>query len=83
VLVVAESREEARRLQLEVVNRLAAHKLGADFRLLVGRSITGIAQRIHMEGIGPVVIPCAAEDDSGEALCALLDEIANPVLLVR
>ena len=83
VLVVAESGEEARRLQLEVINRLADHKLGADFRLLVGRSITGIAQRIHMEGFGPVVIPCDAEEDGGEALCALLDEITNPVLLVR
>ncbi len=83
VLVLADSREEARKLQMSVVERLKEHKLGADFRLVVRGSISGIAQRIHMEGSGPVVIPCDAENEEDEQLCALLDEIENPVMLVR
>lgn len=31
----------------------------------------------------PVVIPCDAENLEEEQLCALVDEISNPVMLIR
>jgi hypothetical protein len=32
---------------------------------------------------GPVVLPCGSERLEGETLCSLMDEISNPLLLVR
>jgi len=83
VLVLAESKEEARRLQVEALDRLQRLDLGADFRLLVRPSIGGLLQMLHRETTGPVVIPCGLERLEGERLCALVDDMTNPVLLVR
>jgi hypothetical protein len=82
-LLLAESREHARALRLEVTERLEAHRIGADFRPAIGTSAAGVARRIQMEGPGAVVIPCEAEGQDGEQLCTLVDEIPSPVLLVH
>jgi len=57
--------------------------LGADFRLLVRPSLKGLVQMIRMESTGPVVLPCEISPFEDEQLCSLMDELANPVLLVR
>jgi len=38
---------------------------------------------IRMESTGPVVLPCEISPFEDEQLCSLMDELANPVLLVR
>jgi len=83
VFVVARSKEEARGLQVDTLERLDSLDLGADFRLLVRPTSAGILQLIGRETSGPVVIPCGLERLEGERLCALVDEMVNPVLLVR
>jgi nucleotide-binding universal stress UspA family protein len=82
VLILAGTPDEARRLEWESLDQLRHHKLGADFRLMVRRSFAGIIQRIRSEGEGAVVLPCDAETREDQ-LCELIDEIPNPVLLVR
>ena len=83
VFVVAEDEAGARELQLEAEQRLQDQGLGADFRLLVRPGLNGLARMIAMESRGPVVLPCEKEPLEGEQLCALVDQLANPVLLVR
>jgi hypothetical protein len=36
-----------------------------------------------MESAGPIVVPCEKKPLTGEQLCALVDELATPILLVR
>jgi hypothetical protein len=43
----------------------------------------GLAWLVRMTGDGPVILPCGKERLQGEPLCNLIDEIPNPVLLVR
>lgn len=83
VLVLADSKQEARALQVEALDRLQQFGLGADFRLLVQPTTAGILKLVQQETIGPLVIPCGLERLEGEQLCALIEEVSNPVLLVR
>lgn len=84
VFVVADSEQEARRFERQVIEYLQVYELNADFRMLVRGALSSIAHRIRREGGGPVVIPCGVHaDQDGEQLCALIGEIGNPVLLVR
>jgi nucleotide-binding universal stress UspA family protein len=83
VFVIADDKNDARKLQADALERLERHRLGADFRLLIQPSLPGLAQLIRMESAGPVVVPCEKEPLEGEQLCALVDELANPILLVR
>lgn len=83
VIVIAKSKDEARDRQMAVIDRLQSFGIGADFRLLVRPAMAGLAQRILQEGLGTVIIPCHQDWFEGEQLCALVEEITNPVLLVR
>jgi hypothetical protein len=83
VYVIAQDVTSARELRLDVIDRLRLRGLGADFRLLIQPSLAGLNQLIRMETDGPVVIPCEKEPLDGEQLCTLVDELANPVLLIR
>jgi len=83
VFVLADDKQDARELQLRVMQWLRPHRLGADFRLLVRPSLNGLATMIRMESSGPVVLPCDLAPLEGEQLCSLVDDLANPVLLVR
>ncbi|MEJ2041251.1 MAG: universal stress protein [Desulfosarcinaceae bacterium] len=64
---------------------LQARDLGADpeFRHMVRPGLSELAWRIRRESGGPVIIPCFEDWFEGEKLCGLVDEIANPVLLIR
>ena len=83
VFVLADDKEQARNRQMKVMERLQAHELGADFRLLARPSLSGLAAMIRTESAGPVVIPCDGDGFGAEQLCTLVDEVINPVLLVR
>ena len=83
IFVIADDRDHARKLQEEVMPRIQLHRLDADFRLLIQPSLQGLVQLIRMESAGPVVVPCEKEPLEGEQLCALIEELVNPVLLVR
>lgn len=83
VFIVADSRDQARRFQMDVMQDLQGYELGADFRLLVGCTLDQIAQQIRREGSGPVVIPCEPDVEDEDQLSGLIDEVTNPVLLVR
>lgn len=83
VLISAGSREAARQMEITVMEHLKIYQLGADFRLMVDRSLDGVARRIRMEGSGPLVIPCDPNISREDQLGTLIDEVSNPVLLVR
>lgn len=83
VYLVAENQVEGDALQFEVSRKL--DKLGARavFRTLVHPDFRNLALMLRNENAGPVVLPCDKKRISEEHLCSLVDEIANPVLLVK
>lgn len=83
VVVVAESRSESRDLQDDTARLLSGYDITADFRTVVQPSYGGLAWLVRITGIGPVILPCGKERLQGEPLCSLVEEITNPVLLVR
>lgn len=83
IFILALDMEMARKMQTEVFKELEKRKLEADFRLLVNPSLTRLTWLIQTQGLGPVVLPCSGSLLQGEGLCSLVNEISNPVLLVR
>ena len=83
VYLVAKSRDEGDALKIEVSEKL--DKLGARavFRLLVSPDFRNLAWMLRNENAGPVVLPCDKKSVSEEQLCSLVEEIGNPVLLVK
>jgi nucleotide-binding universal stress UspA family protein len=83
VYLAAKSLEEGDALQIEVSRKL--DKLGAHavFRMLMGSDFRNLAWMLKNENAGPVVLPCDKNCISEEQLCSLVEEIANPVLLVK
>jgi len=80
---VAESLEKNHELRLEVSDKLKELGIHATFRTLVGPDFKNLAWMHRSENAGLVVLPCNQKRVSGEFLCSLLEEIANPVLLVK
>jgi nucleotide-binding universal stress UspA family protein len=83
VFVFAETADDGRRLQEEVGEEVQSHELNAHFHMLVNPNLSTIARAVQREGRGPVVLPCGGGLLHGENVCALVNEIPNPVLLVR
>lgn len=83
VILVAEDRKEAESLREAALRQLAPFSLSGDFRASIRPSYSGLAWRVRTTGSGPVVLPCGKERLQGKPLCSLVDEIPNPVLLVR
>jgi len=83
VYLVVESREQGHLLRLEVSEKLGEIGAITTFRILVRPDFQNLAWMLRRENAGPVVLPCDSKRVSGERLCSLVDEIANPVLLVK
>lgn len=83
LILVAESREESVELRDEARRQLAGRSLDPDFRVLLRPDHAGLAWLVKMTGSGPVVLPCGRKRLQGEPLCTLVEDIPNPVLLVR
>lgn len=81
--LVADNREQGLSPRLEVSAKLRAIGVSATFHILVNPSSESLAWIVKNENAGPVVLPCDSERVSGKYLCSLIDEIANPVLLVK
>ncbi len=83
VYLVAENPEKGHELRLEVSGMLKDLGAHATFRTLVRPDLNNLAWMLRSENAGPVVLPCNEKRVSEEHLCALVEEIANPVLLVK
>lgn len=83
VFIIADSIEQGRAYQQEAVRRLEPPHSPTAFRRLVRADLSELADRIRRETGGPVVIPCLEDWFAAEKLCGLIDDITNPVLLIR
>lgn len=83
VYLLAESREQGLTLRLDVSDKLKETGISATFRILVRPSMQSLLWLLKTDNAGPVVFTCNSIQVSGEHLCSLVDEITNPVLLVR
>ena len=83
VFVIGGSDAAVQERQEQVRARLQAQEIKARFFTIISPSPADLVRRIQRTTPGPVVLPCLEEWFGGEALCGLIDEIANSVLLVR
>lgn len=83
VYLVAGSLEKGHELRLEVSGKLKELGVRANFRTLVRPDFKNLPWMLRSENAGQVVLPCDQKRVSGEHLCSLLEEITNPVLLVK
>ena len=84
VMVLGKNSKEAEKLASEIADHPMIQGTNPQFRLIPRSPLPVIARRIRMEeSQGPVVIPCDPENLEEEQLCALVDEISNPVMLIR
>jgi nucleotide-binding universal stress UspA family protein len=84
VLLLADDEESARELEGEVYEKARKEELSVYLRRLIQPSLERLAMVAQGESTGPVIVPCGAVQLlQGEALCALVNEIPNPVLIVR
>ncbi len=83
VFIVAKNTEEAEARKQKASQKLRHHGIHVIFRQLINPSLSALASRIRADTRGPVVISCLKDWFAGEKLCGLVDEIANPVLLIR
>lgn len=83
VYLVAENLEKGEQLRSEVAAKLRELGAQATYRTLVRPDFTNLARMLRNENAGPVVLPCNHGRVSGEHLCSLVEEITNPVLLVK
>jgi len=83
VIALADDEASARKLKGDMAETLRSLGLIADIRLLINPSLEGLAEVVRMQSIGPVVIPCGPRLLQNEALCSLVNQIPNPVLILR
>jgi nucleotide-binding universal stress UspA family protein len=81
ILLVADTAQEVRQLQGQVAEWLAARQLLARFRTVSGRYLAGLAEAIHSEGSGVLVMSTGTLPP--DTLQDLLDSVDCPVLLIR
>jgi len=83
VYLIAENQEQGQTMRLAVAEKLGELVAKTTFRLLVHPELQNLAWMLKHENAGPVVLPCDSKRISGERLCSLVDEITNPILLVK
>lgn len=83
VFLVADNREKAEQLRISASVILEEMGVFATFRTLVRPDFTNLSWMLRNENAGPVIIPCNDRFVSSTYLCSLIEEIANPVLLVK
>ncbi|MFO8085937.1 MAG: universal stress protein [Desulfobacterales bacterium] len=83
VFILAENTDKAENLKGHASEQLRELDIQVVFRLFIKPTLKQLAAGIRNETRGPVIIPCLDDWFEGEKLCGLVDEIANPVLLIR
>lgn len=83
VFIIAKDPQEAEARKQKASQKLRHVEIQVIFRQLINPGLSALASRIRSDTKGPVVISCLKDWFAGEKLCGLVDEIANPVLLIR
>jgi nucleotide-binding universal stress UspA family protein len=83
VFIVAKDTEEAEVRKRHALEELRDLKIPVRFRQVIKPVLIDLAALIRQETKGPVIISCLEDWFEGDKLCGLIDEIANPVLLIR
>jgi nucleotide-binding universal stress UspA family protein len=83
VFIVAGNTEEAKVRKRHALEELRDLKIPVKFRQVINPNLIDLAAQIRIETKGPVIISCLEDWFEGDKLCGLIDEIANPVLLIR
>ena len=78
---MAENQASARKLRHQALERLKGTDLGIESRILINQDLEGLAHIVQLEACGLLVLSC--EPGQKEELCWLVNQIPNPVLLVR
>ncbi len=83
ILILADSVDNAHRLQEEALEFLQKHDLEGQFRWLVGSRTNRLAALKRQQGLGGLVIPYGIETLAGEGLSDLVNRLEIPVLLIK
>lgn len=83
VIILGGSDMDIERQQRQAGEQLQRTGMQAIFRPLIRTTMSGLSIHIRRETKGPVILPNMEEWFAGEKLCSLVEEIENPVLLVR
>ncbi len=83
IFIIARNVDKAETLKSLASEKLRTLDIQVRFRRFIKPTLTQLAIGIRNETKGPVIIPCLDDWFEGEKLCSLVDEIANPVLLIR
>jgi nucleotide-binding universal stress UspA family protein len=83
VLLLATDEAGARGLKAQAVDWLRGRKVATRYLLACAPDAATLAQRMHREGCGTLVLPAQSVVLSEEQVLALLEELERPVLLVR
>lgn len=81
VLILAPDRDRAGQIKAEVQDKLEKRESGLEFILVIGPSLSSLTRLVQLQVLGPLVLPISLLQ--GEDLCGLVNEIPNPVFLVR
>ena len=83
IFFIGAGESDIRESQNRAARDLEKVEIETTFRALVNPTRSGLSRMIRQESLGPVVIPCLDDWFAGERLCGLVEEIPNPVLLIR
>ena len=81
LFVVAENQASAQKLHHQALERLKGSGLEIESRILINQDLEGLAHILRFQARGLLVLPC--EPGQREEKCWLVNQIPNPVLLMR
>jgi nucleotide-binding universal stress UspA family protein len=84
IIVLADDENVAQKLEVEVEKKVHLEGLAAKVRRMINPSLEKLAMAVRMDRFSPLIVPCGRKHVlEGDALCSLVNEVANPVLVVR
>jgi nucleotide-binding universal stress UspA family protein len=83
VFILASDRETALKRRSMVLQELAESNLVVDFHIAVNPSLNSLAWLVKIHARGPLVLSCSEKLLQGEELCSLVNEVSNPIFLIR
>ncbi|MEJ2111105.1 MAG: universal stress protein [Acidobacteriota bacterium] len=83
IIIVAPNRPKAEEFQSQISEELSDRDISGDFHFLKNPGYTTLLWAVKLYVKGPLVFPCGENLPRGDALCSIVNEIPNPVLLVR
>jgi hypothetical protein len=83
MIILADDEDQAVRLKEALEREFRLEGIKAVMHAMIDPDLEKLADVVQRQSQGPVVIPCNDHLLGGEALCALMQRIRNPVLVVR